>query len=348
MKRHSISLIALVVSFMIVPTASAHAPVGSGDNESLATATLVTDPTKSWAIYGELHEGGEAQYYRFDATQGQHIHLTLLTTTSAEDATFTPGVILMGPGLPNQGALPDFVQAPPGATWLALNGARPTRATYEAFAPSSYEQLADISINAPATGTYYVAVQNTDRGGNYGLAIGDRESFTLAEWLLNPFSLVSVYAWERQSLPVVFAPALAVVALGLGLVVRRHMNGRRLDLVGWLAAVAGLAYLSTGATVVAQMFISLSNAPVDGFVIATLIFALLPIVLGALTLRLAMRQSGRWTLHARFSLALLGVGALIVWAGYLVGPALAIGAGLIPTQWSLSASRRTPEMQPAA
>lgn len=348
MKRYTISLVALIVSLMIVPTASAHAPIGSGDNESLATATLVTDPIKSWAIYGELHEGGEAQYYKFDATKGQRIHLTLLTTTSAEDATFTPGIILMGPGLPSQGTVPNFVQTPAGAAVTAINGTRPAQATYEAFAPSSYEQLADIALDAPASGTYYVAVQNTDRGGHYGLAIGDRESFTLAEWLLNPFSLVSVYAWERQSLPLVFAPALAVMFLGLIVLVRRHMSGRRLDLIGWLAAMAGLAYLSTGATVVSQMFISMSNAPVDGFVVATLIFALLPIVVGALTLRLAVRQSGRWTLRSRLYLGLLGGGAVVVWAGYLLGPILAIVAAVVPTQLSLMASGRTPEMQPAA
>ena len=47
MKRYSVSLVELIVALAIVPTASAHAPIGSGDNESLATATRVSDPTKS-------------------------------------------------------------------------------------------------------------------------------------------------------------------------------------------------------------------------------------------------------------------------------------------------------------
>ena len=334
MHRLSSSLIILILALAIVPTASAHAPIGSGDNESLDTAPRVADPTKSWAIYGELHEGGEANYYQFDAAQGQRIHLMLLTTTSAADATFTPGLVLMGPGLPSRGAVPSFVQTPPGATLLAQSGARPATATYEAFGPSAYLQLADIALDAPASGTYVVAVQNADRGGHYGLAIGDRESFTLAEWLLNPFSLLSVYTWERQSLALVLAPALAVMALGLWLLIRRQLGGRRLDVIGWLAALAGLACLGTGATVAAQMLWSLSQAPADGLVMVTLLFALLPVLMGGLALRLAVRSSNQWTGRSRLYLVLLCAGALLVWAGYLIGPALALVAAILPAKWA--------------
>src|SRR5574337_31865 len=98
MKRLGLVLTVLMMAILLVPTAAAHAPLGSGSNESLATATHVPDPTKSWAIYADLHEGGEAQYYVFDMTQGERMHVSLLTTTAAEDATFTPGVVLMGPG----------------------------------------------------------------------------------------------------------------------------------------------------------------------------------------------------------------------------------------------------------
>jgi hypothetical protein len=113
MPRFAIRLVVLILALVIVPTASAHAPLGSGGNESLATATLVPDPVKSWALYADLHEGGEAQYYKFDITQGQRIHLTLFTTASVEDASFTPGVILMGPGVSNRGSVPNYVETPP-------------------------------------------------------------------------------------------------------------------------------------------------------------------------------------------------------------------------------------------
>jgi len=338
MKRLALGLAILMMAVLIVPTASAHAPLGSGSNESLATATMVPDPTKSWAIYADLHEGGEAQYYKFDMAEGQRIHVSLLTTTSSEDATFTPGVILMGHGVPSEGFVPSYVETPAGAGLMAVNGTRAARATYEAFAPSSFVELADISLDAPANGTYYVAVQDANRGGHYGLAIGDRESFTLSEWLLSPFSLLSVYEWERQSLALVLLPALATGAIGLLLLVRRHRAGKPLDRIGWTGAVAGLFFLGTGATVLSQMLLSISRSSAGPFVIVTLIFSVLPIVLSLLTLRLVLRHSGHWTLRSRAYLMVLGGGALVAWAGFVIGPILAIAAAVLPSRASVTST----------
>lgn len=332
MKRIALGLVLLMAVVLVVPNAIAHAPLGAGSNESLATATRVSDPTKSWAVYADLHEGGEAQYYVFDIAQGQRIHVSLLTTTASEDANFTPGLLLMGPGLPSQGLVPSYVEVPAGANVLAVNGTRPPQATYEAFAPSSFVQLADVAVDAPANGTYYIAVHDPVRGGNYGLAIGDRESFTLTEWVFSPFSLLSVYEWEHQTLPVVLLPAAVTATVGLALLVRRHRGGKPLDRIGWIAGVAGLLFVGTGATVLSQMILSLSRSSPDAFVAVTLIFAAVPVALGGLAVRLALRNSGRWTRRSRLYLAILGGGALFAWAGFVVGPVLAIAAAVLPTR----------------
>ncbi len=332
MRNPGVAIALMLAALLILPSVSAHAPLGSGYNESLATATRVPDPTKSWAIYAGLHEGGEAQYYVFDMTRGERIHLSLLTTTAPEDGDFTPGLLLMGPGLAHQGFVPPFVETPPGAGILAVNGTRPAQATYEAFAPSSYVQLADVALDAPRNGTYYVAVQDPSRGGPYGLAIGDRESFTLSEWLLMPWSLLSVYTWERQSLPVVLLPAMATMAAGLVLLLRRHRAGKPLDVSRLIAAVAGLLFLGTGATVLSQMILSMSRSSVDAFAIVTLTFAVIPVLLGLLTLRLVLRGSMRWSRRGRLYLAILGGGALFAWAGFVIGPILALAAAVLPSK----------------
>ena len=322
----------LVLSLVLVPTASAHTPIGPGNNESLASATVIPNSAKSWAVYAELHTGGEAQYYRFDATKGETVPIQLYTSPSKQDAGFVPSFVLMGPGIPNQGSIPSYVEKPAGAGYLVVPGAKPAQATYEAFVPSVFVQVAELSFVAPADGTYYVAVFNDTRGGHYGVAIGSAETFTPYQWISGPFAYPSIYVWEGQNLLLVYLPAFLVFAIGIGWLVRRQRRGQSLDLVGWLAAIAGLLFLGTGATVATQSIFALLRSTPDALLVATVLFAALPIVLGVLTLRLAIRSSGRWTVRSRIYLALLGVLAIIFWAGWLVGSGIAIVAALIPSR----------------
>lgn len=333
MNRCSMSLaFVLILVLAFAPVASAHTPIGAGSNERLASATLIPDSTKSWAVYTDLHEGGEAQYYKFAATKGEKIPITLYTSPSKQDAAFLPGFVLIGPGIANQGAVPSYVETPAGAGHRVVKGTRPAHATYEAFAPSSFVQVADIVFEAPAAGTYYVAVQNDERGGHYGVAIGEREASTVYEWIVNPLAFPSIYAWERQSLLLVFAPAFLLLALGLGLLFRRHRWGQRLDSAGWMAASASLLFMGSGVTVASQMAVSLLRSPADALVIFTVLFAALPVLFGVLALRLAVRRSGHWNLRSRIYLALLSVAALVFWAGWLVGSGLAIAAAFVPAK----------------
>ena len=81
-----------------------------------------------------------------------------------------------------------------------------------------------------------------------------------------------------------------------------------------------------------QMILSISRSPLDASVIVTLIFAILPIVMGLLAIRLAVRKPVRWTLRSRLYLVFLGCGGLAIWAGFLIGPALAITAAVLPSK----------------
>jgi hypothetical protein len=300
-----------------------------GSNESLATATIVSDPTKSWAVYAELHEGGEAQYYRFDFAQGQRIHVSLLKSTASDDGDFVPGFVLMGPKLASQGTVPDYVEMPEGAGGMVVEGKNPTRATYEAFSPSAFYQLADLELDAPSSGTYYVAVCENSRGGHYGLAIGDRESFTLSEWILTPLSVISIREWGGQSLPLAFAPAAAVFVVGIAILIsRRRRTGSPRTLFQWTEAVAGLLFLASGFTVISQMLIALTLAPLGLDAIVTIVLALVPIIIGIFAIRFALRKAAN--VRSRVIMAILGVLALFAWAGFVFGPILAVIASVLP------------------
>ncbi len=326
-------LAVLMTAVVLVPAmASAHSPLGSGDNESLATATVVPEPTKSWAIYADLHEGGEAQYYALDMLAGQRIYVQLFTSTAPEDANFTPSMALMGPGIAGNETAPAYVEMPRGAGRIVLAGMRPAQATYEAFAPSSFAQLALVSMDAPANGTFVVAVFDEVRGGHYGLAIGERESFTASGWVLMPFDLLNVYTWERQDLVVVLAPALAIMAAGIGLLAWRQRRGVRMALPAWAGAIAGLSFVASGGVVLGQMLLSMSRAPAGAEAGITAIFVLLPTILGLVTLRMALRRRREWTLRSRATLVVLGALALVLWAGWIAGPIVAIVAAVLPAK----------------
>lgn len=329
----NVIIVVLALScLLLTPKALAHSPLTPEDNESLATATLVPDPTKSWAIYGELHEGGEAQYYRFNITEGQRIHIMLFKSTSPEDKDFLPGLVLMGPSINTQGAVPEYVEIPSEANTFVVEGKQPAQATYEPFSPSTFFLLADLDLDAPTSGTYYTAVYESYRGGHYGLAIGDRESYTLTEWILIPINLIFVYQWEGQNFAFIFVPMIATLAIGIVLIVwRQRSKATHRTLFSWLGSLTGLLFLGTGATMLVQMFVSLIQAPLTSEVVITLILALIPILLGIAAVRLCLKPERKTNLRMRLYLVVLGVVALFAWAGLFVGPTLAIIASVLPS-----------------
>ncbi len=328
----------VLIGLLAAPEVLAHAPLNPGNNEALVMATPIPDPTKSWAIYADLHEGGEAQYYTFDIHQGEAIHVTLLASTDPSEEGFLPTMALMGSGLQGPGTVPSFVQAPPGAGVVVLEGRRPAGATYEAFAPSSFYQLAGVKMEAPATGTYYIAVFDASRGGKYGLAVGDRESFTLQEWVLTPVSLLSVYQWEGQALALSLAPMVATVAVGAALLTRWRMGrGTPWGAFQALAGLAGLLFLGTAASVLFQMLFTLTRAPVGPEAAITVVWIVGPLLLGMEALRISSTAPGGVDARRRICLASLGVLGLLLWAGTLAGPALALIGSVVPSALALQA-----------
>jgi hypothetical protein len=335
MARALHSLITFFILLILLPAGIsspvlAHAPLIAENNNNLGSATYIPDPAKSWAIYSELQMGGEAQYYRFDVRKGEWINVSLFTTTAPEDESFAPGLILTGPGIAENDLIPSFVETPFQAGTLVVQSARSPEATFEGFTPGVLVELAEISWEVPADGTYFIIVFDAERGGHYGLAVGYRESFTISEWILIPFSLLSIYIWERQNPLVVFAPTIAILIIGATLTFR-HKEKTSLDIVGGITIAAGLLYLSTGATVFYQLLFALSQSSPDSFVAVTILLGIIPILLGIALLRLAFHHSHRWTVRSQMELFILAVLGIVSWSGYVIGPVLAGIAGILPS-----------------
>ena len=296
----------LAICALFTPIVSAHSPVFPGNNTSLDSAYVVNDPTKSWALYTTL-QPGQIQYYRLDMTQGESIYVQLYKNTETSNLGFIPSFVLMGPGLTSNGTVPANVAVPPGASSIVMQGQQPDKGTYEGFGPGSFYDLGSVEVKAPATGTYYVAVYDAANGGAYGLAIGERETYTPTEYVLIPYSVFQVHLWEGQNPLVVLAPMALVVIVGLGiLMMRSDLHASLRSPFTLLGTLAGLIFIGTGAYNLTQMLLAISRSSVESEAIITLIFVLVPVILGILALRVALRRREQTGIGPRVAIFVLG------------------------------------------
>ncbi|WFN33833.1 hypothetical protein L1S32_08255 [Methanogenium sp. S4BF] len=356
----------LVLSLLLITPAAAHVPLTSGGNAHIDDAFPVADPTKSWVVYGALSGGGDVRYYRMDMEAGDELRLSLFTPEGA--ASFVPGIVVTGPGLPSAGALPPFVEMPHpdgghhdedhmnpltgepmddagGETAaygaVVIEGTVPAGAEFEPFTPSALYPAAGYSHDVAEPGVWYVAIyapETSASGGNFGLAVGYREEFTLSEWLLVPFSVLGIHRWEGQSWMLILGPLAVVMGAGFGLIFRRGRQNNREGMpidgpFGWLTVTAGLLFLGTGVMLLVQTLIALSKAGMTAAAILPAVYITAAVLLGAVALRAGLHSTGWGIKTDGVLMAVVGIVALVVWAGLLIGPACAIAAGAGALVW---------------
>jgi len=316
----------LMVVFLLAPAAWAHVPIIAAGNENISLAAHISDPGKSWAIYGFLGPN-ETQYYSFDRGKGEQIYLSLLKSSDVSEKDFRPEMALLGPQVKTAGVLPDHVVLPQMASAsgiLIIFGKSASNATYEPFGPSSFIEMAALDMPAPESGRYYVAVYDNTTPGHYALVVGSREEFSFSERITMPLRLVSVYLWEGQSLGMILIPYLAAELVALFI----FWRGYRRTAFRLAGTLAGFLFLATSASVLTQMVFSLTRAPFGPVVYITLALAVFHALLGVVSLRLAGGEAG---ILQRTILAVIGTTALLAGSGLIMGPVLAIAASVLPS-----------------
>jgi hypothetical protein len=322
----------LIPVFILMSTTgpvSGHAPLSPGENLNLADATVIPDPLKSWVVYGHLHDPGETAYFSLDMHQGDRLELALQVNTS--DAP-VPDLVVMGPGIVSSGIPQSSLEIPPGSGIQVISGTPPESAGYEAFSPSVIYQVASYSEIISEPGTYYAAVYNTGSELSYSFVAGYEEEFTAAEWLIIPLSLISIYSWEGQPSWFIAAPYLIVMFGGLVVLLwQQKRSGDTRTIQAWIASIAGLLYIGTGTTTLIQMFWVFSFTGYSPESLITIVFAVIPILLGLWALSLG-RAHRPITITTRAALAVIGALGLVSWAGLIVGPILAFTAAVFPAR----------------
>jgi hypothetical protein len=328
-----LAVLFITISFAI--PASAHVPLTAGENENISSAMHISDPGKSWAVYGTL-DRDIVHYYSFDLEEGERIYLSLFKTADPEEKDFRPALLLLGPGLNGSSLLSENLILPPKASGLKILAAVSKDAVasvYEPFGPSSFREVAEINLSAPKSALYYAAVydnSNASSGtanasGHYGLTVGYREEFGFLERIATPVRLISVYLWEGQNLAVILIPYLMAEILAL-LMFWRSSRKTSFSLAG---SLAGFLFLATSASVLTQLVFNLTRAPFGPEVYITLAIAFLHALLGVVTIRLARGEAG---LLQRVLLAVIGTIALLAGSGLIMGPILALAASLLPSR----------------
>lgn len=319
----------LFLLFALVPPALAHTPLEmEEENHSLKTALEIPNPTKSWTIYEELHGAGEAEYFELHLGPSERLRISLYLPRN-EDPGFSPNLVVMGPGITSMDEVPGFIEVPEGAGVALIEPERPERPEYEPFTPTSYYYIADYDIEVTVEEHYYFAVYEPDGEGRYGLAIGYKEEFTLVEWVKIPLDVIGIRLWEGQPLLLFFAPVLLALMAGYGLLFWRSRIG--LSAFNLTCATAGLLYVGSGLVILMEMAISMYGAAYDSLAFLTVVFVLLPVLLGYAVLRKVHRGQAEISTRDRIVFVALGVLGLFVWAGFLVGPVLAVLAGILPS-----------------
>ena len=321
--RHRGPALLAVVLLLFVSPVLAHVPVFATDNATPETAYPITDASKSWSIYDRLDAGGVV-YYELDLDAGDRLRVSVFTPSR----TLTPSLVLASPALDGSAPAPDRVAIPDGYGHDIVEGTRPDRAEYEPFAPSSFYDTVVVDREVEAGGRYLLAVYADEGGGAVGLAVGQEERFTPTEYARVPLDLVRVHLWEGQHPAVVFGPLAAV--LGVGVVLgRSRLPSSRPPSISAALGLAGLLYVGTAAGTALQTLIAVSRAGVSAGVLVTMVFVLVPLLLGLWLLRRAV-ASGELTARSRLAALVVGVVGFATWAGLLVGPALLLAVAIAP------------------
>lgn len=325
--RTLLYLCLIFLLFAGIGSVSAHAPLDITSNEDIANATLITNPEKSFVLYTGLHESREAQYYLFPMQKGQILYGSFQVPNAG---SMVPDIVIIGPGIEPTGNVPSFIEVPAGSGAMVITGHPPGKPMYEPFSPQPIFETGRFNVTVPRDGDYYIAVYGPG-GGKYSLAPGFLEQFTASEWLLIPWSVISIHLWEGQSPWVVFAPLILVVIGGLVVLgIFRKELGLGQDPIRWLILTAGLLYLGGAAMTALQIIHTVRVTGYTNEVIVTLMFIAGPLILGIFAIREGLKQPRPDTLiKSGITMVVIGILGLLLWAGLIIGPVLAIVSGIL-------------------
>lgn len=220
-----------------IPILETHMP--GGDYSLFEDAPYIDEPWFMWFVLGELSSAQDVDMVKFDYKGGDHFKAIIFIPGHEELREFNPTIALIGPGLPKpDGPLPFDLPAGMGVITATSTG---TYDYFDIFTQMVYFPRAQIELDMPQTGRYYMAVWGEPIGmARYALDIGIMENFAphvLARYPINWWEVRDYLRWGHW--PAVAVPPL--LALGVLLVLRRRVSASVFERVSPTISLFGLA-----------------------------------------------------------------------------------------------------------
>ncbi len=356
----SLAALVLLSGLAVFSTpASAHVPIYESGGPSMATALPIPDPSVSYATYAEFKEDRltETQFYSIDVSAGHNQYIEL--DVPSEYRMFTPILILIGPGLAGPDESTSYLLSRLELNLTSGYGAKSWNFSgpldeeeFEPFTQVTLLKRQSLNVTLPESGIYYIAVARViDTHGlaliavmdaKYILVTGTEEKFTIVDYVLIPYDWVKGHLFWNEN-PLIFLLPTYLITLG-GLLFLLYMRRthptssavgpQRAGQAVFYAALGGGLLMAAGG--VNQLLYLFGNPLFTLGVGETIVMMLqgIGIVLGIVAIRLSFSLVKPAKLRRLAVSAIIFVSALIVGAGFIIGPIAFIAAAATSTYMS--------------
>lgn len=180
-----IILLVLMIFIFNINFAEAHIPLDTTGSSTKSEPIKVNNHKISWAAYKSLNEGGQVDYYRFEAKKGEEIYAGMVIPLIDRLENFSPEFALIGPGLESdysdfkKDKINNLLKIKPDEGIIVVKYEKEEKDVFfEPFTQTSYWRKQEFYINAPKTGIYHLAVFSVNnQTGKYTFTIGKQEKW---------------------------------------------------------------------------------------------------------------------------------------------------------------------------
>jgi hypothetical protein len=183
MKKFSFAF-AILIALITTRAAFAHRPifVDPASNTTRETAVKISDYQISWAIYAQLAQPGEINYYTFEGKRGEPVLIGVTLPKTEEATQFGIDVALIGNGFENPSKTSLALKSNESAIVASDPGHDSEAVFREPLTQTAYWVRQEMRVMLPSDGPYTIAVYNSEnKTGKYVLAVGEREEWSVSD-----------------------------------------------------------------------------------------------------------------------------------------------------------------------